>query len=225
MKLLRRFLRRSPRTLSSLDAYEKWAASYAAHAHNPLMAIEEKAMLELLPSVQGKLVLDLACGTGRYGVIAQERGAAQVIGLDNSLAMLQAAKISHLSLSTTEAIPLAPNSVDVILCGLALGHLPKIETSMREISRVLKSDGVVLISDFHPYQYLSGARRTFHASDGKVYKVEHYVHLAADYHRIGQSVSLTMTGLLEPTIESNVPVVLVMRFQKKASACQKVIDE
>ena len=218
MKLLRHFLRRSPRTLSSLDAYEKWAASYTAHAHNPLMAIEEQAMRELLPPLQGKVVLDLACGTGRYGIIAQEQDAAQVIGLDNSLAMLQAAKISHVSLSSTEAIPLASDSVDVILCGLALGHLPKIESAMQEISRILKPDGIVLISDFHPYQYLSGARRTFHAADGNVYNVEHYVHLVAEYHQIGQSVRLTMTRLLEPTIEGKVPVVLVMRFQKKVSA-------
>src|SRR5689334_14396834 len=127
MKWIRRFLRRSPRTMSSLAAYSQWAATYAAHAHNPLMAIEQSAMLELLPLLKNKIVLDLACGTGRYGIIAQEQSAAQVLGLDNSFAMLQSAKIDNIGLSTTEAIPLASASVDVILCGLALGHLPSIE--------------------------------------------------------------------------------------------------
>lgn len=214
MRLIRHLLRRSPRTLSSIDAYEKWADSYAAHAHNPLMAIEQEAMLQLAPDLQNKIVLDLACGTGRYGVIAREQGAAHVVGIDNSLAMLQSAKISRIGLSTTEAIPLATASVDVVLCGLALGHLPQIDLSMREISRVLKTDGVALISDFHPFQYLSGARRTFHAENGKIYNVEHYIHLVADYHHIGQSVGLSMTSILEPTIEDKMPVVLVMRFQK-----------
>jgi malonyl-CoA O-methyltransferase len=217
MNLIRRFLRRSPRTLSSLVAYSKWAATYTANAHNPLMAIEQFAILQLLPNLQNKIVLDLACGTGRYGVIAREQGAAQVIGLDNSFPMLQSAKIDSVGLSTTEAIPLANHSVDVILCGLALGHLPDIERSMCEISRVLKPDGIALISDFHPYQYLSGARRTFQAEDGKVYNVEHYVHLVADYHRIGQAVGLSMTAILEPT-HQQLPVVLVMRFQKTSSA-------
>ncbi|MDQ7026175.1 MAG: class I SAM-dependent methyltransferase [Anaerolineae bacterium] len=216
MRLLRRLLRRSPRTLSSTDAYEKWADSYAAHAHNPLMAIEEKAMLALSPNLQDKIVLDLACGTGRYAVIAQEQDAAQVVGVDNSLAMLQSAKIAQVGLSTTEALPLATASIDVVLCGLALGHLPQIDDSMREISRVLKPNGIALISDFHPFQYLSGARRTFHAADGKVYNVEHYVHLVADYFRIGQSLGLSMTGILEPSIAGKMPVVLVMRFQKSS---------
>jgi malonyl-CoA O-methyltransferase len=217
MKWIRRFLRRSPRTLSSLAAYSQWAATYAAHAHNPLMAIEQSAMLELLPSLRNKTVLDLACGTGRYGGIATEQGAAQVLGLDNSFAMLQSAKIDNIGLSTTEAIPLANASVDVILCGLALGHLPDVEHSMREISRVLKPSGIALISDFHPYQHLSGARRTFKAEDGKVYNVEHYVHLVADYYRIGQAVGLTMNAILEPT-HQQMPVVLVLRFQKPSSA-------
>ncbi|MDQ7034949.1 MAG: methyltransferase domain-containing protein [Anaerolineae bacterium] len=106
--------------------------------------------------------------------------------------------------------------MDVVLCGLALGHLPQIDDSMREISRVLKPNGIALISDFHPFQYLSGARRTFHAADGKVYNVEHYVHLVADYFRIGQSLGLSMTGILEPSIAGKMPVVLVMRFQKSS---------
>lgn len=217
MKWFRRLLRRSPRTLTSLAAYSRWAATYAAHAHNPLMAIEQSAMLQLLPPVHDKIVLDLACGTGRYGVIATERGAAQVIGLDNSFAMLQSAKIGAVGLATTEAIPLADDSIDVILCGLALGHLPNIEYSVREISRVLKRGGIALISDFHPFQYLSGARRTFQAEDGEVYNVEHYVHLVADYHRVGREADLSMTAILEPTIDKQMPVVLVMRFQKTSA--------
>jgi malonyl-CoA O-methyltransferase len=218
MKWLRRFLRRSPRTLPSVAAYAQWAATYAAHAHNPLMAMEQAAMLQLLPPLQDKIVLDLACGTGRYGVIAQRQGAAQVLGFDNSCAMLQSAKIDDVALSTTEAIPLATASIDVILCGLALGHLPQIEVSIREMHRVLQAGGIALVSDFHPFQYLSGARRTFHAADGKVYHVEHYVHLVADYYRIAQASGLAMTALLEPTLDNGMPVVLVMRFQKIISA-------
>ena len=112
-----------------------------------------------------------------------------------------------------EAIPLPDASVDVVICGLALGHLPEIEESMCEIGRVLKSGGIALISDFHPYQYLNGARRTFRGSDGRVYEVEHYVHLVSDYHHVGMQAGLNITGILEPAYEG-MPVVLVMRFQK-----------
>ena len=107
MKLLRRILRRTPRTLSSVAAYAQWASSYAANAHNPLMEIEQSAMLQLLPDVENKVVLDLACGTGRYGLIAQEKHAAQVYGFDNSFAMLAAAAIADVSLATTGSYPSA----------------------------------------------------------------------------------------------------------------------
>lgn len=212
MKLFRRFFQRSPRTLASVEAYAQWAKSYAAHAHNPLMAIEQNAMLQLMPNLKDKIVLDLACGTGRYGRIAQEQ-QAQVLGCDNSPDMLQAAAIENVSLATTESIPLPDESIDVILCGLALGHLPKIEKSMYEIGRILKPDGVALISDFHPFQYFTGARRTFQAEDGAVYHVEHYVHLAAEYHQLAIASHLKLTGMLEPTY-NEMPVVLVLRFQK-----------
>lgn len=214
MRWLRSLLRRSPRTLSSIQAYTKWAASYAAHAHNPLMALEQEAMLKLMPSLTNRVVLDLACGTGRYGLIAQQRGAKHVVGLDNSAAMLKAAQIADVALATTAALPLSAQSIDVVLCGLALGHLPQIETSLCEISRVLQAGGIALISDFHPYQYLSGARRTFKADDGRVYNVEHYVHLTAEYHHAGHAAGLRLTGLLEPGFNADIPVVLVMRFEK-----------
>src|SRR3990172_7056136 len=86
-------------TLSSLDAYARWAATYPPHAHNALMRTEQAAMCSMLPDLRGRSVLDLACGTGRYGLLAQECGAASVIGLDNSLPMLAANPLKHLAVA------------------------------------------------------------------------------------------------------------------------------
>jgi hypothetical protein len=66
-------------TLSSLDAYAQWADTYPPHAHNALMQTEERTMLDLFLDVTGKAALDLACGTGRYGRIALERGAKPLL--------------------------------------------------------------------------------------------------------------------------------------------------
>lgn len=206
-RLLSRLLpSRSPQTLSSLDAYARWATNYPPHAHNALMQVEQAAMLSLLPDLTGRVVLDLACGTGRYGLLARERGARTVIGFDNSTAMLHANPLTHIAISTSEAIPLAGQSVDVVLCGLALGHLPRLAPTMHEISRVLKSGGSVLISDFHPLIFLNGQRRTFTAPDGSTYTVEHYAHLYADYHRAGQDAGLQITQVVEPRLGEDVAV-------------------
>src|SRR5512145_1210761 len=92
---LRRLLPSRPiRTLASLEAYACWAASYPPHAHNPLMQVEEQAMLNLMPDLAGRIVLDLACGTGRYSRLGLERGAHLAVGLDNSPAMLEAQRMS-----------------------------------------------------------------------------------------------------------------------------------
>lgn len=223
-RLIKQFLRKfitgaQTQTLSSLNAYAKWAATYPPHAHNALMQAEERAMLDLLPDLTGRLVLDLACGTGRYGLIAHERGARQVVGVDNSAAMLAANPLQQRALATTEAIPLKSASVDVILCGLALGHLPRLAPSLGEISRVLTPRGCALVSDFHPFLYLNGARRTFQTT-GQTFAVEHYAHLYSDYHRAATASGLQIERIAEPQIDpaqggqTGVPVVIVYCFAK-----------
>lgn len=219
MQFLRRF-RRTPSapTLNSIEAYTRWAANYPPHAHNALMQTEQQTMLALLPEVSGKIILDLACGTGRYALQALERGAKQTIGLDNSMAMLQANPSEQRALSTSEALPLPSACIDGVLCGLALGHLPRLQPSLQEIARVLKKDGWTLISDFHPFMFLSGARRTFTAPDGKTYAVEHYPHLYADYHQAAAKSGLTIDKISEPRLNDTdgdqPPVVIVYRLRK-----------
>lgn len=214
-KLRRRWLGESaPRILASLDAYDLWAATYLPLAHNALMQAEQQAMLDLLPPLARQTVLDLACGTGRYGLIAQERGAACVLGLDNSAAMLSANPLARRVQATTEAIPLASRSLDGIICGLALGHLPRLLPSLNEMARVLKPHGWVLVSDFHPFIFLNGAQRTFRAPDGRVYAVEHYAHLYADYQQAAVQAGLSTEAVREPALpDQAVPVVIVYRFQ------------
>lgn len=214
MTWLRRLFERTPRILSSVEAYTRWAATYPAQAHNALMQAEETAMRSLLPEITDATVVDVACGSGRWGRIAYEQGAARVIGVDNSVAMLRQARLPVAAGDVTR-LPVRSAMADVVLCGLALGHLPQIDIALAEIGRVLRPSGVALISDFHPYQALNGAQRTFHSA-GQTFAVEHYVHLAADYLQAGQAANLELTGLAEPTLHGDAPVVLVLRFQKQS---------
>ncbi len=162
--------------LSSREAYARWAASYPPHAHNALMRSEEALMRQYFPDFRGRVVLDLACGSGRYGLIAQDLGAARVIGCDNSPEMLAVNPLPYRALASAEAIPLPRGCIDLLLCGLALGHLPDPSPSLQEISRVLRPGGVALISDFHPTLYHSGGRRSFRDDAGHLYTVKHYPH-------------------------------------------------
>lgn len=211
--MIRRLFRRAPRVLPSLDAYALWAAEYPPVPHNLLMQLEQDAMLTLLPSVAGSRVLDLACGTGRYGALALERGAQQVVGVDNSPAMVARVAWGRAVVAPCDRLPLPADSVQVVLCGLALGHLPALEPTLHEIARVLRPGGVALISDFHPVQAQRGAQRTFTA-EGRVYAVEHTVHTVDAYHRAVRACGLTISGVVEPEYEGR-PVVLALRLEKR----------
>src|SRR5216683_3247126 len=79
--------RAKPLELDVLDAYARWAGGYAPEAHNPLMQMEEQAVLELMPQTAGRW-LDLACGSGRYLKQRASRDDDRAVGLDISRPML-----------------------------------------------------------------------------------------------------------------------------------------
>lgn len=180
-------------------------------------------MRALLPDCAGRDVLDLACGTGRYGLMAAARGARQVIGADNSPAMLRAGRLRWAVLAEMAALPLASGSMDGILCGLAVGHLPRLEPALAEMARVLKVGGWALISDVHPCLAAGGAQRTFTTPDGRTLAVEHTIHWYADYHRAAAAAGLRVEAILEPRLGGEasgaqtadaMPVVIVYRLVK-----------
>lgn len=210
-----RRLRRSLRMLNSQQAYDQWAVDYPPMPHNQLMEVEHRAMVALMPSLYDRVVLDVACGTGRWGQWAVAQNARCVLGLDNSPAMLRNSVLQHIALAHIESLPVATASIDVVLCGLAIGHVSHPLNTIVEIGRVLKSGGVALLSDFHPYLAWSGAKRTFKARNGETYAVEHYAHGYADWHAAASAGELRIAGVQEPRLlDKTPPVVLVMRLEK-----------
>jgi malonyl-CoA O-methyltransferase len=215
--LLRQLLKRAPapHMLTSLEAYDRWAATYPPHAHNPLMQAEESAMIALMPAIHSRqIILDLAGGSGRYSRIAESHGA-HAISLDNSAAMLAVNPCERRVLASLEALPFAESCADAVICGLAVGHVRALTHVFAEFSRVMKHGAWALISDFHPFIALNGAKRTFSA-DGRTYAVEHYPRLYSDFHAIAYAHDLTITAVLEPRLAQagDQPVVLVLRLEK-----------
>ena len=54
--------------------------------------IEEWSVLQALGAVEGRAVLDLACGTGHYARRLRQRGASRVVGVDLSPEMIAVAQ-------------------------------------------------------------------------------------------------------------------------------------
>ncbi len=90
-------------------------------------------------------VLDLACGTGDFAILAQERGAS-VVGLDFAGMMLAAAHErcpDAITLVRGDALrlPLASGSVSVAVSGFALRNFVAIPPVLAELGRVLRPGG------------------------------------------------------------------------------------
>jgi ubiquinone/menaquinone biosynthesis C-methylase UbiE len=102
-------------------------------------------------------VADLGCGTGELTALIAPH-VAQVIGVDGSADMLEAAErrlAGHsnveLRLGTLEAVPLAGGQADVVTMALVLHHLPEPARALAEAHRVLGRGGRVLIIDMLPH--------------------------------------------------------------------------
>lgn len=102
--------------------------------------------------VAGKSVLDIASGEG-YGSALLAKVADSVLGVDISSDSIQYAKEqygNHKNLNflvgSCDHIPLAEKSVDVVVSFETIEHHDKHEEMMLEIKRVLKQDGILIIS-------------------------------------------------------------------------------
>ena len=217
-------MRREPIELDSTNGYALWAPTYSPRPHNPLMELEQRALLELLPEVTGKVALDLACGSGRYLATLIKRGASQAVGLDISSQMLARVQTNHgrLVRGDLRDLPLASASFEVVVCGLAVGHVDDLRGVMAEIGRVLIPGGIAVYSDFHPFGAMAGWKRTFRGQDGRLYAVRHYFHLYADHHAACRAAGLMIEDVREPVIDfehkwRGCPAVIVLRARKAKS--------
>jgi malonyl-CoA O-methyltransferase len=199
------------------DVYSAWAPSYPPYAHNQLMVVEQHAVLELLPPVRGLTVLDAGCGTGRYARLLAERGASDVLCVDLSPAMLHRLPRGTRSVrADLRALPIASESVDVMVCGLALPDIPEIASFLSESCRILKQRGVIVCSTLHPRGAELGWTRTFETAEGK-HELPAYWHSLNDLHTAFSAAGFAVDAFLEPSLtlsHSRMPAALVLRAHR-----------
>jgi SAM-dependent methyltransferase len=142
------------------DGYRAWAETYDRPLR--LFWIEEPPMRRRIDRWAPGAALDAACGTGRYAAYLAAHGH-EVVGVD----MLNRARAklpgSRFLEGQLTALPLHDGTVDAAVCGLALVHVPDLDGALRELARVVRPGGPVLISDVHPFLVLLGWQAQFPA--------------------------------------------------------------
>lgn len=193
------------RALEPREAYRLWAPTYSDET--AISFLEDHLVQSMTPSLAGKRLLDVGCGTGRR---IRNSGAALAVGLEPCREMLDAGIATDGPLSGVELvvgdvrdIPLQACEFEVIWCRLVLGHLPKIEMAYAELARVADLDATVIISDFHPAAADAGHRRSFRLGDD-VIEIEHYVHRIDDHIDAASAAGLAVEQVRDATIGSDV---------------------
>jgi SAM-dependent methyltransferase len=173
----------TPGGISTQDVYEEWAPSY--DGPNSMIDLEEPRVRALLDTLPVGTALDAACGTGRHTAYLAGLGH-HVIGVDASPGMLARARNrlpgADLREADLHAIPLDNDTVDLVVCALALAHLPDLKPVLAEFARVLRPGGHLIISDAHhllAYVRPILARRP--GTDGRPSILREYHHPLSDY--------------------------------------------
>jgi SAM-dependent methyltransferase len=135
--------------IATRDGYATWAAWYDEPG-NQLIDLEQPVVQEILAGLPVGVALDAACGTGRHTAYLASLGH-RVIGVDESPEMLAVARAkvpaAELHEGDLHDLPLADDSVDLVVCALALVHVPELGRAFAELVRVLRPGGRLVVSD------------------------------------------------------------------------------
>ncbi len=125
--------------------------TYREYFNNP-------AFLKFMGDVKGKKVLDIGCGEG-YNTRILARKGAQITGIDISPRMIEHAReheaqeplgIQYRIASFSDLSVFDDGGFDLVVSFMALMDSPNLESTSKEIFRVLQSGGSLVFSIVHP---------------------------------------------------------------------------
>jgi SAM-dependent methyltransferase len=198
-----------PRFAVGLDAEELDPRSgYAASASgydstaNPLIEAEHPIVEKLVAELPAGRALDAACGTGRHAKHLSIKH--ETFGVDASPEMLAVARETApeatFDAGDLEDLPFPDDHFDVVVCALALCHLPDLTAAVGEIARVARSGAKVVLTDPHPLNVAIISHLFVPTTDGGIGFVRNYKRLVGDYLRAFDAAGLRVLQCIEPPV-------------------------
>ncbi|MBU1074841.1 class I SAM-dependent methyltransferase [Patescibacteria group bacterium] len=135
------------------DYYNKYGTWYDNERIEGYYEMINKREVEIVKKYgEGKDVLEVGCGTG---IILNEvnKFAGAANGIDLSPGMLERAKEKGLNVQVANAksIPFDDNTFDVVYSFKVLAHIPEIEETIKETTRVVKDNGTLVLEFYNSY--------------------------------------------------------------------------
>jgi ubiquinone biosynthesis O-methyltransferase len=145
------------------DVYARWRASEIGAITEQL---ERQLILEFVGDVKGRRVLDVGCGDGEFAVELANRGAT-VVGIDASAEMIEAARSRAtpanadvtFQVAVAERLPFQAGQFDVVTAITILCFVDDAAPVFREIARVLRPGGRLVIGELGKWSMWAAGRR------------------------------------------------------------------
>jgi len=137
------------------DPYKPLARWYDLFVKLPASPVRTRAV-NICPLKPGMEVLEVGCGTGSNLKLFQQAGCS-IHGIDLSPAMVNIARKklgggADVTVGDASRLPWSEESFDLVVAMLTLHEMPGYLRSrvVGEMSRVVKTNGRLLLVDFHP---------------------------------------------------------------------------
>ncbi len=132
---------------NAVEFHSTLAATWNDGYLSPTFSCRLVAIKELLPAASGRW-LDAGCGTGTIARWMGSTYGCDVEAIDGSAAMVAEARRhgTQAQVGSVERLPYPSGSFDGIVCSSVLEYLDDPSIALREFLRVLKPQGVLLVS-------------------------------------------------------------------------------
>lgn len=115
-------------------------------------------ILEYLPDSKESRLLDAGCGNGRYSFYLADLGYTNISAIDLFPSLDSQDRFDYHRASLDET-PFAANSFDFIFCNSAIYYLNDPLSGIREFRRILKADGLLVLSAHTKYSIYTVLRK------------------------------------------------------------------
>ena len=136
---------------ASADA---WISDMGEHGDFSRRYVLDPVMLPRVLARSPKKVLDVGCGEGRFCRMLRTHGVAGT-GIDPTPALIAAARERDPDGTYLQAhgehLPFPKNSFELVVSYLSLIDIPDFRSAIREMARVLRPDGALLIANLNGF--------------------------------------------------------------------------
>lgn len=181
------------------SAFNKSADNYNNHAflQEEIAKRLEHKLNTIIPNTNTPLIVDLGAGTGLLSEKLLKRYPnSQLLSIDFAQNSLKNNPATHKICADAEQLPLADNSVDIIISNLMMQWCEDLNALFLQSSRVLKNQGLLLFSTFGP-DTLKELKKSWSAVDQ-----QNHVNNFIDMHNIGDT--MLQQGLQNPVLEMEI---------------------